>query len=191
MSPVLTANFFFLLQQFVELIIVTWPRVCRWKSAIYSCSSGDCYCRCAYKISHRKQPHHSHVRVVPYMHRVGDPDNMTRWRHEMETFSALLALCEGNSPATGELPSQRPVTRSFDIFVDLSLNKLLSKQSGRRWFETPSRQLLRHSNEDFCARRRYQGQGQSIISHGICGIWLIVPALDTSYWHTRVCKHER
>ena len=37
-------------------------------------------------------------------------------RHQMETFSALLALCAGNSPVTGELSSQRPVTRSFDFF---------------------------------------------------------------------------
>ena len=34
----------------------------------------------------------------------------------METFSALLAICAGNSPVTGEFPAQRPVTRSFDIF---------------------------------------------------------------------------
>ena len=47
----------------------------------------------------------------------------------METFSALLALCAGNSPVTGELPSQRPVTRSFDVFFDLRVNKRLSKQS--------------------------------------------------------------
>ena len=33
----------------------------------------------------------------------------------METFSALLVLCEGNSPVTGEFPSQKPVTRSFDL----------------------------------------------------------------------------
>ena len=33
----------------------------------------------------------------------------------METFSALLALCEGHSPVTGEFPSQRPVTRNFDV----------------------------------------------------------------------------
>ena len=45
----------------------------------------------------------------------------SRWRHQMETFSALLALCEGNSPVTGEFPSQRPVTRSFDVFFDLRL----------------------------------------------------------------------
>ena len=47
----------------------------------------------------------------------------TWWRHQMKTFSALLALWAGYSPVTGELPSQRPVTRSFDIFFDLCLNK--------------------------------------------------------------------
>ena len=41
----------------------------------------------------------------------------------METFSALLAICAGNSPVTGEFPSQRPVTRSFDVFFDLRLNE--------------------------------------------------------------------
>ena len=39
----------------------------------------------------------------------------TWWRHQMETFSALLALCDGNSRVTGEFPSQKPVTRSFDV----------------------------------------------------------------------------
>ena len=46
----------------------------------------------------------------------------------METFSALLAICAGNSPGTGEFPTQRPVTRSFDVFFDLRLNIRLSKQ---------------------------------------------------------------
>ena len=41
----------------------------------------------------------------------------------METFFALLALCAGNSPVTGEFPSQRPVTQSFDVFFDLHLNQ--------------------------------------------------------------------
>ena len=49
------------------------------------------------------------------------------WRHQIETFSALLALCAGNSPVTGEFPSQTPVTRSFDVFIDLCVNKRLSK----------------------------------------------------------------
>ena len=38
------------------------------------------------------------------------------WRHQMEQSSALLAICAGNSPVSGEFPAQRPVTRSFDVF---------------------------------------------------------------------------
>ena len=37
-------------------------------------------------------------------------------KYQIETFSALLALCGGNSPVPSEFPSQRPVTRSFDVF---------------------------------------------------------------------------
>ena len=47
----------------------------------------------------------------------------TRWPHQMEIFSTLLALWAGNSPATGEFPAQRSVTWSFDVFFDLHLNK--------------------------------------------------------------------
>ena len=65
----------------------------------------------------------------------------------METFSAFRALYTGNSPVTGEFPAQRPVTRSFDIFFDLRLNKPLSEQSWGWWFGTPSRSLWRHCNE--------------------------------------------
>ena len=68
------------------------------------------------------------------------------WRHQMETFSALLTLCAGNSQVTGEFPTQRPVTRSFGIFFDLRLNKRLSKQSWGWWFATTLRSLWRHSN---------------------------------------------
>ena len=68
------------------------------------------------------------------------------WRHQMEAFSALLAICAGNSPVPGEFPLQRPVTRSFDVFFDLRLSKPLSKQSRGWWFETPSRPLWRHCN---------------------------------------------
>ena len=50
------------------------------------------------------------------------PLGTTWWRHQMETFSALLALCAGNSPATSEFPTQRPVTWSVDVFIDLHLN---------------------------------------------------------------------
>ena len=51
----------------------------------------------------------------------------TWWRHQMETFSALLAICAGNSPVPGEFPTQRPVTRGFDVYFDLRPNKRLSK----------------------------------------------------------------
>ena len=49
-------------------------------------------------------------------------------------------------PLCGEFPAQRPVTRSFDVFFHLRLNKRLSKQWWGWWFETPSRSLWRHRN---------------------------------------------
>ena len=64
----------------------------------------------------------------------------------METFSALLALCAGNSPVPGDFPAQRPVTRSFDVFFDLRLNKRLNKQLWGWWVEMLSRRLWRHCN---------------------------------------------
>ena len=70
------------------------------------------------------------------------------WRHQMETLPALLAICAGKSPVPGEFPTQRPVTRSFDVFFDLRLNKRLSKQSWGWWLETLSRPLCRHCNGD-------------------------------------------
>ena len=74
-------------------------------------------------------------------------DQITWWRHQMETFSALLAICAGNSPVTGEFPAQRPATRSFDVFFDLRLNKRLSKLSWGWCFETTSRSLWRICND--------------------------------------------
>ena len=61
-------------------------------------------------------------------------------RHETETF--FPCYCS----LWGEFTSQRQVTQSFNIFFDLRLNKRLSKQSERWWFETPSRSLWRHCN---------------------------------------------
>ena len=60
--------------------------------------------------------------------------SITWWRHQMEAFSALLAICVGNSPVPDEFPSRRPVTQSFDVFFDLRLNKRLNKQSWGWWF---------------------------------------------------------
>ena len=60
----------------------------------------------------------------------------------METFSALLAIYAGNSPVSAEIPTQRPVTRGFEVFFDLRLNKGFSKQSWGWWFETLGRQVV-------------------------------------------------
>ena len=99
----------------------------------------------------------------------------------METFSALLALCEGNPPVTGGFPSQRPVTRSFDIFFDLRLNKRLSKQSICRWFETPSRSLWRHCND-----RAYVPITRKRIVNGMDSrdkdVWMFLLCPVLPYW---------
>ena len=81
--------------------------------------------------------------------------NATRWTwwvwFSMMTSSSgnilrVTGLCARNSPVTGEFPAQRPVTRSFDVFFDLRLNKQLSKQWWGGWFETPLCPLWRHCN---------------------------------------------
>ena len=82
------------------------------------------------------------------------------WCHQMETFSAWLAIGAGNSPVPGEFPAQRPVTRSFDVFFDPRLNKALSKQSWGWWFETLSCPLWRHCN-GFRGARLYSNQNYS------------------------------
>ena len=77
------------------------------------------------------------------------------WRHQMETFSPLLAICAGNSPVTGEFPAQRPVTRRFDVFFELRLNGRLSKQWRGWWFETQLRSLWRHCNALLSINEKY------------------------------------
>ena len=52
--------------------------------------------------------------------------NCLWWRHQMEAFSASLAICVGNSPVPGEFTTQRPVTRSFEALFDVRLNKRFS-----------------------------------------------------------------
>ena len=58
-------------------------------------------------------------------------------------FRVTGPLC-GEFTGPGEFPTQRPVTRSFDVFFDLLLNKRLSKQPWGWWFETLSWSLWRH-----------------------------------------------
>ena len=67
----------------------------------------------------------------------------------METFPVLLAIWAGNSLVPGEFIAQRPVTRSFDVTIDLHPNKRLSKQWWVWWFDAPSCPLWRHCNDDY------------------------------------------
>ena len=102
--------------------------------------------------------------------------SIPRWRHQLETFSALLAICAGNSPVTGEFHAQRPVTRSFDVFFDLSLNARMSKQSRGWWYGTPSRPLWRHCNDTMEQSTLLTCQRVSMLcSHGfqcnVCNSW--------------------
>ena len=65
-------------------------------------------------------------------------------------FRVTGPLC-GEFTGPGEFPTQRPVTRSFDVF--LRLNKRLSKQPWGWWFETPSWSLWRQCNEKLVRKR--------------------------------------
>ena len=60
-------------------------------------------------------------------------------------FRVTGYLC-GEFTGPGEIPTQRPVMRTFDVFFDLRLNKRLSKQWWGWWFETLSCPLWRHRN---------------------------------------------
>ena len=80
----------------------------------------------------------------------------TIWSGEPRHSQCMMAAWNGSIfRVTGplwvscEFPSQRPVTRGFDVFFDLRLDKRLSKQSRRRWFETPSHPLWRHCNDNY------------------------------------------
>ena len=100
-----------------------------------------------------------------------------KWRHQMEIFSSLLALCARNSPVTGEFPSQSPVTRSFDVFFDLRLIKYFSKQSRGWWFETQLRSLWRHCNDK-----------KKVVS--CSSLYLCRWGLGCSLWPSEGCQEE-
>ena len=92
---------------------------------------------------------HNIVLNLMMYYKLNRAQNTVHMMTSMETFSALLAFCVGNSLITGEFPAHRPVTRSFDVFFDLRPSKRLSKQSCGWWFETLLRPLWRHSSDIF------------------------------------------
>ena len=90
----------------------------------------------------------------------------------MEIFSVLLALGVGNTPVTGEFPSQSP--RSFDIFCDLRLNKV--------WVNNrDANDLRRHS-------AHYDVTVMSVIFKlfaeiTLSGISIVIASNGPFYWH--------
>ena len=64
--------------------------------------------------------------------------HVIKWKH----FSCYWPFVR----VTDGFPSQRPVTRSFDVFFDLRLDKRLNKHSRCRWLETPSCSLWLRCN---------------------------------------------
>ena len=93
-------------------------------------------------------------------------------------FGVTGPLC-GKFTGPGEFPAQRPVTRSFDVFFDLRLNKRLSKQPWGWWFETPSWSLWRHRNEN-------HGPGHSYVPFQLhCLETMIVWSIKWQDRHTR------
>ena len=69
-------------------------------------------------------------------------DDVIKWKHFPRDWPFVRGIHHSS-----EFPAQRLVTRSFDIFCDLRLNKRLRKQSWGWWFETASRPLWRYCNE--------------------------------------------
>ena len=93
--------------------------------------------------------------AIMYYWHVADLCAACWWSGNILTVFRPFSICRVHDDATkwkhfrvtGHLCAQRPVTRSFHVFFDLRLNKLLSKQSWGWWFETQSHPLWRHCNE--------------------------------------------
>ena len=84
-------------------------------------------------------------------------DEVMKWKY----FPRYWPLC-GEFAGPLWIPAHRPVTQSFNAFLDLCLNKRLSKQSRGWWFETPSHSSWRHRNE-VCGLIRYVNPNNPII----------------------------
>ena len=119
-------------------------------------------------------------------------DKPSRWCHQVKTFSALLAFCAGISPVSGEFPTQRPVTRSFDVILDLCLNNgwVNNREAGdlrrhRTHYDVVGMYYLFKSrrcnysypNDGLTKQQLKSGHGWVIISHAKQWICLFIHVL--------------
>ena len=90
-----------------------------------------------------------------------------KWLHMMPSWNGNNFRVTGH--LCGDFPTQRPVTRGFDIFFDLRLNKKLSKQWWGWWYETPSCPLWRHRNvmPHFLRQNTHDTNCVSYVSSGL------------------------
>ena len=99
-----------------------------------------------------------------------DSDATPWWRHQMEKFSALLALCAGNLPVTGEFPMKASGAELWCFLWSAPWIRL-SKQSWGWWFETLSRPLWLHRNAVlylyFLACQVITESGACFVSHDL------------------------
>ena len=110
-----------------------WPAT--YKGQIPNTVSGKCHIHCGAVIT----------RSILSKIFTKDPHTSMMTSSNGNIFRVTDPVC-GEFTGPGEFPTQRPLTRSFDIFFDLRLNKRLSKQPWGWWFEKPSWSLWRQCN---------------------------------------------
>ena len=101
--------------------------------------------QCKYVIFHQNNPERKDIKL-----RLVQPVRVTWWRHQMETFSVLLAICAGNSPVPMKSQHKGQWRGALMFSLIYALNKRLRKHSWGWWFETQSRPLWRHCNVRHC-----------------------------------------
>ena len=97
------------------------------------------------------------------------------WRDEGHdaVIKCYWPFVRGIHRGPGEFPAQRPVTRSFNVFFDLCLNKWLSKRSWGWWFESLSRPLWRHCNAIAIDQHYMMFDYGHLFQTGMLELWLI------------------
>ena len=154
-------HYFILLQ----VLVAHWVGTLQWRPIEHDCvsnhQSGDCLLNRLFMCRSKKKLHvtglcagNSPVTGEFPTQKASNAENVSIWwRHHGEiwcyicihsdliqtiSYYLIQTISYYWLPVTGEFPSQRPVMWSFDVFFDLGLNKWLSKQSRRWWFETLS-----------------------------------------------------
>ena len=111
------------------------------------------------------------------------------WRPIISNTMVMMTSSNGNifritGPFCGEFTGHRriPLTMASDAklwcFLWSVSNKRLSKQSRRRWFETPTRSLRRHCN-DLVHKEKYVVQN---LLNSLHGAILMSSNLSKAFW---------